>query len=117
MVVAMPASASGRETRTHIVAPGQLLGTIARKYGISVQALCGANGLNENDIIRPGQRLVIPPPRSANKPGTHIVAPGQTFDIIARPTRPGQWMLHCHIFSHSEGPNGMTGLVTILNVT
>lgn len=84
MVVAMPASASGRETRTHIVAPGQLLGTIARKYGISVQALCGANGLNENDIIRPGQRLVIPPPRSANKPGTHIVAPGQTFVSIAK---------------------------------
>jgi FtsP/CotA-like multicopper oxidase with cupredoxin domain len=48
---------------------------------------------------------------------TLSVAPGQTFDILARPTRPGQWMLHCHIFSHSEGPNGMTGLVTVLNVS
>src|SRR5690606_1094583 len=62
MVVAVPASAKDRDTRTHTVAPGQLLGTIARRYGISVQALCGANGLNETDIIRPGQRLIIPPP-------------------------------------------------------
>ncbi len=84
MVVAVPASAKDRDTRTHTVAPGQLLGTIARRYGISVQALCGANGLNETDIIRPGQRLIIPPPRSAKRPGTHIVASGQTLVSIAK---------------------------------
>lgn len=48
---------------------------------------------------------------------TLSVAPGQTFDILARPTRPGTWLLHCHIFSHSEGPDGMTGIVTTLEVT
>jgi plastocyanin len=48
---------------------------------------------------------------------TLSVAPGQTFDILARPTRPGPWMLHCHIFSHSEDADGMTGLVTTLQVT
>jgi plastocyanin len=45
------------------------------------------------------------------------VGVGQTYDIVFQPKEPGKWLLHCHIFSHSEGPNGMIGLVTIVNVT
>ncbi|GLW26647.1 hypothetical protein DI270_029395 [Microbispora triticiradicis] len=45
------------------------------------------------------------------------VGVGQTYDIVFQPKEPGKWLLHCHIFSHSEGPNGMLGLVTIINVT
>ncbi|WP_203860821.1 multicopper oxidase domain-containing protein [Plantactinospora mayteni] len=48
---------------------------------------------------------------------TLTVAPGQTFDIIFQPKEVGKWLLHCHIFSHSEGPDGMIGLVTVVNVT
>ena len=47
---------------------------------------------------------------------TLLVGVGQTFDIIFTPTVPGKWMLHCHIFSHSETHEGMTGLVQILYV-
>ncbi|SDD76230.1 multicopper oxidase family protein [Actinokineospora iranica] len=47
---------------------------------------------------------------------TLLVGVGQTFDIIFTPTVPGKWMLHCHIFSHSETHEGMTGLVSILHV-
>jgi plastocyanin len=45
------------------------------------------------------------------------VAPGQTFDILFQPRELGRWLLHCHIFSHSEGPDGMIGLVTTIDVT
>lgn len=48
----------------HEVQPGQRLGSIAKRYRVSVEALCEANGIRKNSIIRPGQRLVIP-----NQPG------------------------------------------------
>ncbi|GAA4468358.1 multicopper oxidase domain-containing protein [Phytohabitans houttuyneae] len=48
---------------------------------------------------------------------TLTVAPGQTFDIVFQPKEVGKWLLHCHVFSHSEGPNGMVGLVTVLDIT
>jgi FtsP/CotA-like multicopper oxidase with cupredoxin domain len=41
---------------------------------------------------------------------------GQTYDLIWTPTMPGKWMLHCHIFSHSETKNGMQGMVSILDI-
>jgi hypothetical protein len=50
------------------------------------------------------------------KMDTLLVSPGQTFDVLIVPQTPGRWLLHCHIFSHSEGDNGMTGLVTTLDV-
>jgi FtsP/CotA-like multicopper oxidase with cupredoxin domain len=42
---------------------------------------------------------------------------GQTYDLIWTPVNPGKWMIHCHIFSHSETMAGMTGMVIIANVT
>ncbi len=48
---------------------------------------------------------------------TLLVSTGQTFDIVTVPLiNPGKWMLHCHIFGHSESDHGMMGLVTILDV-
>lgn len=41
---------------------------------------------------------------------------GQTYDLIWVPVNPGQWMIHCHIFSHSETSAGMTGMVIIADV-
>lgn len=51
------------------------------------------------------------------KMDTLIVGVGQTYDIVVIPRRPGKWLLHCHIFSHSETMHGMMGLVTTLNVS
>src|ERR1700753_3975434 len=45
---------------THVVYGGQTLGRIARRYNVSVEALCRANGLRYGSRIHPGQRLVIP---------------------------------------------------------
>jgi FtsP/CotA-like multicopper oxidase with cupredoxin domain len=50
------------------------------------------------------------------KMDTLLVSPGQTFDVLVVPQTPGRWLVHCHIFSHSEGDMGMTGLVTTLDV-
>lgn len=41
---------------------------------------------------------------------------GQTYDIVFVPPKPGKWLLHCHIFSHSEATHGMQGMVTYLDV-
>ncbi|RMF52252.1 MAG: LysM peptidoglycan-binding domain-containing protein [Bacteroidetes bacterium] len=52
-----PSSASGRY---HTVQVGESLWSIAQRYGISMQALCQANGLTLKSAIHPGQRLRIP---------------------------------------------------------
>ncbi len=44
----------------HKVHPGDSLYGIAKKYGISVTSLCSANRITRDQIIRPGQRLLIP---------------------------------------------------------
>jgi FtsP/CotA-like multicopper oxidase with cupredoxin domain len=62
-------------------------------------------------VAQDGMPLAIP--QWADTVG---IAPGQTFDIVWTPTVPGKWMLHCHIFSHSETSKGMQGMVSILQV-
>jgi murein DD-endopeptidase MepM/ murein hydrolase activator NlpD len=43
----------------HIVRSGDNLSRIARRYGTSVNKLCYLNGINENSIIRIGQKLRV----------------------------------------------------------
>lgn len=43
----------------HVVGKGEMLGKIAKKYGVSVAALREANGL-QGDLIRIGQKLRVP---------------------------------------------------------
>jgi len=62
-------------------------------------------------VAQDGMPLAVP-----QQMDTLTVAPGQTFDIVVVPRRPGAWLVHCHIFSHSETKHGMTGLVTVLKV-
>ena len=46
--------------QTHTVADGHTLGRIAKRYNITIEALCNANGISRRDAIKPGQKLVIP---------------------------------------------------------
>jgi len=55
----------------------------------------------------------IPQPYSVN---TLMVGQAQTFTVLIHATNPGTWLWHCHIDNHSEGPNGMFGLVTELDI-
>lgn len=45
---------------THTVKSGENLGVIAKKYGISIDTICGSNNLTSYDFIRVGIKLRIP---------------------------------------------------------
>ena len=62
-------------------------------------------------VAQDGHRL--PAPYEAD---TVVLGVGQTYDLIWVPTRVGHWMIHCHIFQHSETKRGMTGMVTFFDV-
>jgi plastocyanin len=62
-------------------------------------------------VAQDGRRLPFPVEMD-----TLNVGVGQTYDIIFVPKKPGAWMLHCHIFSHSEVGHSMSGLVSFLQV-
>jgi len=83
---------SGLADATYSVARGDNLSRIARKYGVSVGALAGANGIKNLNLVRIGRLLRIPggtPPVTplsvASARGTvqHRVAPGENLTRIA----------------------------------
>ena len=86
---------------TYKVEKGDTLYSISRKYQITVAELRTANNLSENDIIKAGQKLIIPDAdigtaaalssnnKSSNasssaKTKTYVVAKGDTLYGIAR---------------------------------
>lgn len=72
-----------QEPRYHIVTQGQTLSSIARMYGVTVQALVDANGLTNASFIYVGQRLLIPEPATGPGLTTHIVQAGESLLTIA----------------------------------
>jgi len=58
----VPGSAppSAPEPITHVVQPGEMLSSIAARYGVSMWAIAEANDLTNVNLIWVGQRLVIP---------------------------------------------------------
>jgi LysM repeat protein len=48
--------------RLHEVQRGQRLGSIAKRYKVTVSALCYANAIEARAPIKPGQLLIVPPP-------------------------------------------------------
>src|SRR5512142_93462 len=44
----------------HTVYPGQTLAMIAKRYNVSIEALCKANRITKRSPIHPKQKLVIP---------------------------------------------------------
>lgn len=56
-----PAAASANGApQVHVVQPGQRLGSIAKRYNVTIEAIAYANGIRQHAPIKPGQRLVIP---------------------------------------------------------
>jgi LysM repeat protein len=76
---------------THTVQPGETLSGIAEEYGVSVQALASANGIQPNAWVYAGQTLTIPgngnsggtPPSAPSTGGTYTVKAGDTLYGIA----------------------------------
>lgn len=82
------------ENKVHVVRRGENLTTIARRHGVSVQALKEANRLKSGSVLRVGARIVIPVEGSQRqgrvktntqrlKKTVHVVKPGENLTLIA----------------------------------
>lgn len=78
---------------SHVVAPGESLWKISRRYGTTPEAIAAANGLSNPHLIAIGQQLRIPEggaveppvaPAPATSTGEHTVASGDSLWAIAR---------------------------------
>ena len=77
----------GPNTTPYIVRPGDTFFSIARQFGVTVDALIAANPqIQDPSQIRPGQVVCIPNQQTVCPPGTfsYIVQPGDTMFTIAR---------------------------------
>jgi LysM repeat protein len=90
-VVPDPARAPRPTTRpvVHVVRAGDTVWAVAGRYHLATAAVLAANRLQATDLIRPGQKLVLPGarPRPARPVGTtsaHVVRRGETVTAIAR---------------------------------
>lgn len=96
--IPMAATATAREKQVYRVRPGDTLSSIARRHGVSLEALKQWNKL-KNDLIHPGDQLVIwaststptpaavsktHPPSTPGKPKFHIVKKGETLWSLAQ---------------------------------
>ncbi|MDQ0616113.1 C40 family peptidase [Arthrobacter globiformis] len=68
---AAPAPASGGSAvagASHTVVPGDTLGAIAARHGVSLDTLLAENGLSLASVIYPGDQILIPGPGAAAAP-------------------------------------------------
>ncbi|WP_208740249.1 muramidase family protein [Arthrobacter agilis] len=94
-----PAAPAPQSATTYVVKPGDTLGAIAARNGVSLQSLLAANKLSMTSIIYPGQKLGLggkapaatpaPAPAPAPAGGTYTVKPGDTLGAIASRTKVG----------------------------
>lgn len=86
-----PTAALESEAVVYQVEHGDTLSAIARRFGVTVEAIARANNIQDVEQLQVGQRLVIPragealPTSSApSEAGIYVVAPGDTPSSIAR---------------------------------
>jgi uncharacterized protein YcbK (DUF882 family) len=89
--VALAAATDSPARTMHTVYDGQTLGKIARRYNVTVEDLCRANGLRHGAPIHPGLELVIPDGHEddalpARKPGH---SKDRWQDYVGRPRKRG----------------------------
>ncbi len=76
----------------HVVRRGENLTLIARKYGVTIDALRKLNSLSARSVLRVGQRLILREAdeenksmESSNLPGaSHLVSRGENLTLIAK---------------------------------
>jgi LysM repeat protein len=69
---------------TYTVKPGDTLGAIAKRSGVSVTALASANGIKDVNRVYAGQQLQIPGATPGPAPQRYTVKSGDTLGGIAR---------------------------------
>lgn len=85
MPTASPVAAAA-EARTYVVQAGDSPDSIARRFGITAQALMAANGITDPTRLRVGQRLVIPTPGTTPPSPTPTPPATPTPSPTATPT-------------------------------
>ncbi len=86
-LAALPAEKRVR-FRTHVVARGQTLATIARANGVRVKDIADANNLSPTGRLRPGTELIIPIPAQAaptRRASREATRPAPTSQALADP--------------------------------
>jgi predicted esterase/LysM repeat protein len=107
MSLSLTAASSDAKEQVHLVGEGHTLGRIAKRYNVSIEAICTANRIRRTDAIRPGQKLVIPDKadkdgsrarrrvRGAPEPATaRAQQSGAEADSQAKPDRDGMQRIH-----------------------
>ncbi len=90
-VLLLVTGAAADSGSVHVVRAGETLASIARAHGVSTAALANANGISNPDLIKVGQRLVIPGGAGSGASGgsakpsarTYVVRQGDTLNAIA----------------------------------
>ncbi len=84
-------SAPAGETQTYIVKKNDSLTVIAKKFHVSIDAICELNGITRNQVLRENKKLLIPPEGTGlkEKPAPvegeiYIVQKGDALSLIAR---------------------------------
>lgn len=79
-----PDRPSSNGTRTEVITyevePGDVIGSIAEKFGLKPETILSANNLTSRSYIRPGQKMLILPIDGV----VHTVVRGDTLSKIAR---------------------------------
>jgi len=109
---------SAERASVHVVQPGQKLASIAKRYGMSIDDLCQANGLRKSAKIHPGQRLTIPGPDSdvavnMGSPAAPIESVASTRDRVTGPQASRHATLAASSVRYEMAPR-RRGLVRVL---
>lgn len=74
----------------HIVQPGEVLGVIAKLYGVTVESIMEANGITDANLVQRGQKLQIPDPVKTPRVTAiqHEITPSPTAAAVFRDTAP-----------------------------
>jgi len=81
LAIALGGCASTPDGPVHVVRPGENLYRLSQHYGVSVEAIRRANGVDDVRRLQVGQRLVIP--NSAIGGATHSLAPPRSVRTAA----------------------------------
>lgn len=95
-----PEEETASPSTTYTVKAGDSIDKIARKAGIAPATLAKRNGLKQNAIIQPGQKLILTskvaappvavaaptatPPATTESRGSYTIKPGDTYSSISR---------------------------------
>ena len=77
---------AGAPVKAYVVGPGDTTFSIARRFGVSIEALRGANGMGRRGTIHTGQKLRLP--SGYRDHGPQVAAPPSPYTVRPQPTTP-----------------------------